>query len=129
MKMVIFDLDDTLVKYVCGKFFVPKQTYHVLRLLKRNDFKITIVSYNPYAKIIASLCNLYQYTDRVICKGRYREELVFQLILDSNDSFFYFDDRNDNFEAIQKNFPNAVCLHVVDCFVLCKLVKQHIFLK
>ena len=75
-RVYIFDLDDTLVLYTRKGLTVPKQTFHMLRALS-HYYKIVIISYNPFAHIIAKHLGLLKYVSNVIC-GDYDSHILFQ---------------------------------------------------
>ncbi len=126
MKVVVFDLDDTLIKYSRKKICIPKQTYHILRLLKHKQFLIYIITYNPYGEFIVAQFGLFKYIEKVVYGICYRDELI-RNIVQPSACFFYFDDRLDNISSIQATFPNSFCVQVPTSLMLHTLVKTYVF--
>ncbi len=121
----MFDLDDTLVfqsRKRKGSPIVPRQTYHLLRTLKRLGHTCFIVTYNGMAPYWVKVRHLSPFIHRVAYGDRDRHELV-RLALGSDfkhDAFVYIDDREDNIEVISKHFPGQVAgtVHVTDVFAM-----------
>ena len=130
--LIIFDLDDTLV---CGKKpCVPKQTYHTLRALKAQGHTLVIVTYNALGHFVANSHGLFKYIDALyyLENPKERSDLILVVLFyhQLNEypfaSFMYFDDRKDNIQNVQSQFPTNICVHVQDPLQLFAQVKQHI---
>jgi hypothetical protein len=121
---VVFDLDDTLVRY--GKqISVPRQTHHCLRDLSARGLKLGIVSYNPLSECVAARMGLLKYADTVRFGSGYRSELV-AMVVDPARPFVYFDDRRDNLEEVARAFPLARCVHVANPLYLYRDIRDAI---
>lgn len=48
-KIIIFDLDDTLVN---SNIKVPKQTYHILNNFKKKNIYLSVITYNIFPLIV-----------------------------------------------------------------------------
>jgi len=60
-KVIVFDLDDTLVRYSKKGRCVPRQTFHCLRDLHLRGYLLLAVTYNQFGVLIASECGLFKY--------------------------------------------------------------------
>jgi hypothetical protein len=122
-KDIVFDLDDTLVRYGKKGACVPRQTFHCLRDLQLSGkFKISIVSYNPFCHYVAASVGLLKFADKIQYGTGWRSDLVAEVVPSTNHRFLYFDDRRDSLDAVAEAFPHAVCIHVSDPLILHKLV-------
>ncbi len=128
MKVYIFDLDDTLVRYSTKGAVVPRQTFHLLRRLHCEGHLILIVSYNPLCKIIALQTGLYKYAQFVVFGDSYRFLLVERALakskLSKQTEFFYIDDRFDNIACIKRHFTRATTILIPDPLLLYKQVNN-----
>ena len=115
-KIIIFDLDDTLVN--C-KMKIPRQTYHMLNKFRKLKYKIGIISYNWMVHLIAKETKLYNYTSYIFYKDIDRdllfEHCLCQIIMDSdqqeNADIYYIDDRLDNLQLIKKKHLHISTYH------------------
>jgi len=117
----IFDLDDTIVQYNKRRIVVPKQTWHMLKKLKRNNAEIFIISYNPLAQILGAQLGLYKHVNAIICGEPPRYSLI-EILMEKYPhikDFDYFDDRLDNIQEILEKYPNTRCHHVTK-IITCK---------
>ena len=125
MKIIIFDLDDTLVS---AKMTIPRQTYHMLNKFKTSGYIIGIITYNCMVNLVAKECNLYKYT-RYIFYGNLDRYILFDKCISSirsdysiqaNFQIYYLDDRQDNLECVKKYFPFVITYHCVNIYELYK---------
>lgn len=127
IKIIIFDLDDTLIN---SKIKVPRQTYHMLNKLKKMNCIIGIISYNCLAKFVVNKVGLYKYTNYIyngdLDRNKLFERCIFNITLNENIKnyeVYYIDDRLDNLQIVKENFPNTIIYH-------CKnLYELHLFKK
>ena len=127
-KLIIFDLDDTLVRYgKKRKICVPRQTFHSLRDLHARGFTLVCVTYNCYGEMIANQCCLFKYISFLqYARNIGDRSLVVRLVAQkyNSNNFSYFDDRKDNIEQVKLKFPNSSCIHVSNPLLLHKLIKS-----
>lgn len=110
--LVVFDFDDTLVDSSTLK--VPKQTYHMMKHLKKRNVDIRVVSYNRLLRYWIHLVELAKYVTTYATAQIDREKLV-QMILPpelGEETWWYVDDREDHIETIRRFYPNAKTFHV-----------------
>ncbi len=125
--VVVFDLDDTLIRISKNGFHVPKQTWHKLNFLKKNNIRMAIISYNSLAPMWIKCCGLENYIEMIDFGDINRSELMSNVLKKMNISsskILYFDDRMDNILEIKKVYNDAVCVHVDNPKNLHKLIKD-----
>ncbi len=127
--MIVFDLDDTLVRYGKKKVCVPRQTFHCLRELALRGFRLCIVSYNPLCHLIAQQTGLSKFIDIIRHKKCKRSDLVSMVIPEKDMRFFYFDDRLDNINDVADVFPFVIPVHVSNPLFLYQLIQKKILAK
>lgn len=112
--VVVFDLDDTLVRYTKKGAKVPRETWHLLRRLHENGVRLFVVSYNPMAAFLAAQLGLFRYIDKVVSGRSPRTCVIDRLAAEAplSASFFYIDDRVDNIKEVKKAWPGAICIKV-----------------
>lgn len=114
-RVVVFDLDDTLVRYGRRKIVVPRETWHALRRLSESGTRVFIVSFNSLAPFLAAQFDLYRYAEGVVSGAPPRDALLRKLVsahpdVALDDGFVYVDDRDDNICQIKNAWPSAVCI-------------------
>ncbi len=127
--LVILDLDDTLITgsgRKPGVPIVPRQTFHALRKLRHAGAHIVVTSFNPSAVLWVNMLLLTPFVSRVFysCKGD-RAALVLEACahFPTYHPVHYFDDREDNIDAVRRACGDDVTCHIVlDPFLLhCQL--------
>lgn len=124
-KIIIFDLDDTLVN---AHMIIPKQTYHMLNKFKYLNYIIGIISYNCLVNIVAKETHLCKYTTHIFY-GNLDRNILFEKCLNSIYSanmdslyypMYYADDRADNIHVVKTYFDKVITYHCVDMYQLYK---------
>lgn len=112
--VVVFDLDDTLVRYTKKGARVPRETWHALRRLWEGGVSLFIVSYDPLASFLVGQLGLFKYIDKVVSGRPPRTNVIDQLAADADlpTSFFYVDDRPDNIDEVKAKWPGAIGVEV-----------------
>jgi len=128
-KIIIFDLDDTLVD---SKMKVPRQTYHMLNNFKKKKYIMSVITYNSLPLIITLNTSIYKYMDFVISENIYRNKLFKKCINKivykykikklKDYQIYYIDDRMDNIKNIKKYYKDICCFH-------CKNVQELYLIK
>lgn len=122
-KIIIFDLDDTLVN---AKMKIPRQTYHMLNKFKKENYIIGIISYNFLVNLVAKKTNLYKYTNYIFY-GDLDRNILFEKCLnviyaDNIDSLsyniYYADDRADNLQVVKTYFEKVITYYCVNMYQL-----------
>ncbi len=118
--IVIFDLDDTLLPCT-GR--VPRQTFHMLKFLKRQGCKIGIISYDSMARFLIERTGLGNYIDYAVYGNIDRFEMFqtcqSKLNFSEKEKTFYADDRLDNLEKVASQFKgNLTTFHCKNCYQL-----------
>ncbi len=127
-KLIIFDLDDTLVRYSNKgkKRCVPRQTFHCLRDLFLRGFILVCVTYNKFGVLIAHECGLFKYIS-FLQQGQSADNrsIVIAKVLQHHEdrNFIYFDDRMDNLKEVTQAYPDATCVNVLNPLWLHTLIK------
>lgn len=126
MKLIIFDLDETLVTVNKKGLVVPRQTYHKLNLLLSLGYKMSIITYNPIPHIVLNSTSLLNYVDYVAYGDRYRNELFEEVLskYENCDDVHYVDDRIDNIEVIKKHFPKVITHHCMSVYKLYECISN-----
>jgi hypothetical protein len=120
--LFVFDLDDTLL---CNGR-VPRQTFHALRNLKAAGHAVVVISCNALARVMVALRGLGGYVDRVLqptVRDEYRADLMAAALAFAGSDFahgpvYYFDDRQDNLDAVCAVHPFVHAIHVPDPYQL-----------
>ena len=123
---VIFDLDDTLVRYGNKKRCVPRQTFHCLRDLYLRGFILFVVTYNPLGVLIAHEEGLFKYIKFLLStKNTNDQSKIIEKLFSyfPTKDFIYFDDRQDNIQQVQLKYPYAICIHVPNPLLLFTQIK------
>ncbi|ATE82263.1 Hydrolase 3 incomplete domain containing protein [Pandoravirus salinus] len=109
--VVVFDLDDTLVRYTKRGAKVPRETWHALRRLHENGVQLYVVSYNPAAPFLVAQLGLSKYIDYIVTGVPPRTNLLDVLTtrVDLPPWFLYIDDRADNIKEIEAQWTEAEC--------------------
>ena len=124
-KIIIFDLDDTLVN---PKMIIPRQTYHMLNKFKKLNYIIGIITYNCLVNIVAKETNLYKYTNYIFY-GYLDRDILFKKALNKifeenptslNWQIYYVDDRADHLQIVKESFSTIITYH---CVNMCELYK------
>ena len=122
-KIIIFDLDDTLVN---AKMKIPRQTYHMLNKFKKLNYIIGIITYNSLVNLVAKETNLYKYTNYIFY-GNLDRNILFEKCLNSIyakniDSLYYkiyyADDRADNLQVVKNYFSETSTYHCINMYQL-----------
>ncbi len=122
-KIIIFDLDDTLVN---AKMKIPRQTYHMLNKFKKLNYIIGIITYNSLVNIVAKETNLYKYTNYIFYDNLDRN-ILFEKCLNSiyNENIdalyykiYYADERADNLQVVKNYFPEISTYHCINMYQL-----------
>ena len=122
-KIIIFDLDDTLVN---AKMKIPRQTYHMLNKFKKLNYIIGIITYNSLVNLVAKETNLYKYTNYIFY-GNLDRNILFEKCLNSIyheniDSLYYkiyyADDRADNLQVVKNYFSEISTYHCINMYQL-----------
>lgn len=122
-KIIIFDLDDTLVNY---RMKIPRQTYHMLNKFKKLGYIIGIITYNCIINLVANECNLYKYTNYIFYGDLDRNvlfEKCINKILEENPSsldwqIYYADDCADNLQLVKCYYPEITTYHCKNMYEL-----------
>lgn len=109
--VVVFDLDDTLVRYTKRGAKVPRETWHALRRLHENGAQLFVVSYNPMAPFLVAQLGLSKYIDITVTGVPPRTSLLDVLVTKVGlpPWFIYIDDRPDNIREIRAKWTEADC--------------------
>lgn len=75
---MIFDLDDTLLP---SSMKVPRETWHKLNNLRKNNWTLGIVSYNPLAAWLVSITGLKKYFSGIAVGDVDRYKLVENVLI------------------------------------------------
>ena len=126
VKIIIFDLDDTLVN---SKMKIPRQTYHMLNKFKKLGYIIGIITYNCLVNLVANECNLYKYTSYLFYGDLDRNALfkkcINKILLEnpssSNFPIYYIDDCYNNLKIVQKYYDEIITYHCKNMYKLYKL--------
>lgn len=120
MKVIIFDLDETLVTVNAKGLVVPRQTYHKLNRFLSLGYKMSIITYNPMPYVALNGTSLLNYIDYVAYGDKNRNELFEEVLCAYKDcdDVYYVDDRIDNIEVIKKHFPNVKTYHCTNVYKL-----------
>lgn len=128
MKLIIFDLDETLVTVNKKGLVVPRQTYHKLNLLLSLGYKMSIITYNPIPHIVLNSTSLLNYVDYFIYGNRDRNKLFEDALHKyekyENYEIHYVDDRIDNIEVIKKHFPKVITHHCTSVYKLYECISN-----
>lgn len=89
LEMVIFDLDDTLIKTYGKSIYVFNFVEALLKYLTSKKIKIGLASYNTNAKIILESLNLVKYFDIIeyedwLIKLDFKETMLKKIINETN---------------------------------------------
>ena len=115
-KLVIFDLDDTLVHEGFEDYnesLLCNDVLNVLEDLKRNGHLLAIASHNEDAEIIAKKCGISQFFDIIVgyCPDTYSKLPLVEEILEftkkSKDDIVFFDDLYENISELHRNGMKA----------------------
>ena len=55
-KIIIFDLDDTLINI---SMKVPRQTYHMLNNFRKNKYLMSVITYNTFPLVVTFNTNIW----------------------------------------------------------------------
>jgi len=122
-KIIIFDLDDTLVN---AKMKIPRQTYHMLNKFKKLGHIIGIITYNCLVNLVANKCNLYKYTNYIFY-GDLDRNVLFEKCLNSiyhenidalYYKIYYADDRADNLQLVKCYYHEITTYHCKNIYEL-----------
>ena len=133
IKIIIFFFENTLIN---KRRKVPKQTFHLLKKLKRIGYYIGIISNNPMIYFDAIEFELYKYSNFIKCDNTIKIENLFNLILTllknkylSNDDnnaikIYYIDNNIDNLQKIKSCNTDIKLINCIDLYTLYKIIDK-----
>ena len=109
-KLVIFDLDDTLVHEGFENYnehLLCNDVLNVLEDLKRNGHLLAIASHNEDAENIAKKCGISHFFDIIVGSDTYSKLPLVEEILEftkkTKDDIVFFDDLYENINELHRN--------------------------